>query len=541
MALPDFPNPPTLGQQFPVNEVVYECTSIGTETTKPQWRILSNADRGLRGDLAAANSTVSIAGVAAGGIARKYGYFNFVGDFGAKSDGVTNDTAAVQAAHDALPSTGGAIIFPVGTTKITSLTLTKPVSLLGFGYQSVIDVSGTITSPTVSSAKLLVKDLKLDGSGNNVLLNINKIWSSVSSVDFELQNVWFNNKDGLGTLLRVYGARESGISNCWFTSGKTNYDSATVGIAFVGDDIGGAMNIDVSQCKFLFLDAAVTINGTSANYQFLAGIRVINNMMIGLLRGFDIAYADYIQIEQNMLDFVNKPVKANFVVNFKIRNNYFASRESFNDCIQINNTKAGAEMQWLEISKNRMFTYASTDRGNGILINANGGDVIYGDISDNDMDLFTNCIILQGSGGGRAINIQVKGNQARSAGAFVLLNSGAELNDIEMNFAEANVSLFIVDNNIPGQNKYNNANRYGTKRSSTKGKIIANGNGSQTTFSAPHGLFQTPSNGMASLGATGIASIPYSVSYNATDIIFEFATAPVSGTNNVIINWSAEV
>ncbi len=36
--------------------------------------------------------------------------------YGAKGDGVTNDAPAFQAAHDALPSTGGAIIVPRSPT-----------------------------------------------------------------------------------------------------------------------------------------------------------------------------------------------------------------------------------------------------------------------------------------------------------------------------------------------------------------------------------------------------------------------------------------
>ncbi len=152
MALPDFPNPPTLGQQFPVNEVVYECTSVGTETTKPQWRILSNADRGLRGDLAAANSTVSIAGVAAGGIARKYNEFISVTDFGAKGDGITDDTAAVQAAVNYAASLNGLapaeVRFPASTGAyiLNGVTINKPVKISGSGQLNTVITPKTAAS-----------------------------------------------------------------------------------------------------------------------------------------------------------------------------------------------------------------------------------------------------------------------------------------------------------------------------------------------------------------------------------------------------------
>ena len=40
-------------------------------------------------------------------------------DFGAVGDGVTDNLVAIQAAHDALPATGGTIYFPPGTYLIT--------------------------------------------------------------------------------------------------------------------------------------------------------------------------------------------------------------------------------------------------------------------------------------------------------------------------------------------------------------------------------------------------------------------------------------
>ena len=50
-------------------------------------------------------------------------------DFGAVGDGVTDDTAAIQAAIDALPSTGGVVFFNPGTYLISS-TLTASTGVL---------------------------------------------------------------------------------------------------------------------------------------------------------------------------------------------------------------------------------------------------------------------------------------------------------------------------------------------------------------------------------------------------------------------------
>lgn len=70
-----------------------------------------------------------------------------VKDFGAKGDGATDDTAAIQAALEAAPDHGGVVFFPAGTYRVTS-TLTIP---------SVTDLSGGSlgTTGTVKPVRLV--------------------------------------------------------------------------------------------------------------------------------------------------------------------------------------------------------------------------------------------------------------------------------------------------------------------------------------------------------------------------------------------------
>lgn len=53
--------------------------------------------------------------------------------FGAKADGETDDTAAVQKAIDSVGATGGTVVFPPGTYRITSVGMKAGVRYLGYG------------------------------------------------------------------------------------------------------------------------------------------------------------------------------------------------------------------------------------------------------------------------------------------------------------------------------------------------------------------------------------------------------------------------
>ena len=92
-----------------------------------------------------------------------------VKDFGARGDGATNDTAAIQAAINALAASGGTVVFPDGNYRVSStIALAAGVSLAGESeFSSTIlpqTASMTVFSlifGTSSAAELSVRDLSI--------------------------------------------------------------------------------------------------------------------------------------------------------------------------------------------------------------------------------------------------------------------------------------------------------------------------------------------------------------------------------------------
>jgi len=90
-------------------------------------------------------------------------------DFGAKGDGSTDDTSAIQAAITSLTSTGGTVYFPIGNYKITSPINWLPrVNLLGAGGHLASRIFGTHSGNLFQYTNIdfcIVEKLAFDGSG----------------------------------------------------------------------------------------------------------------------------------------------------------------------------------------------------------------------------------------------------------------------------------------------------------------------------------------------------------------------------------------
>jgi len=87
---------------------------------------------------------------------------------------------------------------------------------------------------------------------------------------------------------------------------------------------------------------------------------------------------------------------------------------------------------------------------------------------------------------------------------------------------------------VPRVNSGGTDLEWSTLDSERTGKAIANGNGSTTIFNIAHGLGATPAYAFVDCSSHALAR---QWTVDGTNITVTFATAPSSGTNNVIIYW----
>ncbi len=119
-----------------------------------------------------------VSGSAWGAFNSQFPPFANVKDFGAKGDGVTDDSSALQAAVNV----SSAVYFPCGTYKSESLTVTSRsgVKLWGAGWCTVLKLNTSIGGTLInlsSSTDVEVRDFVLDGSSTS---DTNNAWNCLS-------------------------------------------------------------------------------------------------------------------------------------------------------------------------------------------------------------------------------------------------------------------------------------------------------------------------------------------------------------------------
>jgi hypothetical protein len=200
-----------------------------------------------------------------------------VKDFGAVGDGVTDDTAAIQAAITSLGNNGGSIYIPASNYKISSainINNQNGVKIFGDGYKSTIVLDSTTSNGIVvsgTSTGTILDSFWLVGSasataGNMISVTttanpslfldkvlINNGWNGLSTAtnnsDVFIQNFLFSNQVNIGII--------SG-GGIWANVGNVN-NAGSIGFQIVSG-LGPFMsNVDFFACA-----TGVAINPAAA-------------------------------------------------------------------------------------------------------------------------------------------------------------------------------------------------------------------------------------------------------------------------------------
>jgi parallel beta-helix repeat protein len=146
-----------------------------------------------------------------------------VKDFGALADGMTDDTAAIQAAINAAAS-GGTVFLPHGTYVVdpdVSLHLTSGVTLAGSGRKSILKIkpNSNVLDNLVkieNADRVILRDFAVDGNRANQnpsdLIAVHYGVYVATSNDCRVDNLYVYNTTGVG--IHVYNSVGTIVTNC---------------------------------------------------------------------------------------------------------------------------------------------------------------------------------------------------------------------------------------------------------------------------------------------------------------------------------------
>src|SRR5690606_2129146 len=122
------------------------------------------------------------------GFVRKGDLVTNAADYGAVGDGITNSTSAIQSAINNAPA-GGTVLIPAGLYVVGgTVTVNKPLTILGYGATLSTSVGG-ITILRITSGDVNVLGLTVAGPGGSYIANSIGIAILGSSAAVPIRNV----------------------------------------------------------------------------------------------------------------------------------------------------------------------------------------------------------------------------------------------------------------------------------------------------------------------------------------------------------------
>lgn len=198
--------------------------------------------------------------------------------YGAKGDGSTNDTAAIQAAINALPTNGGTVFFPAGEYVTTAaLTVSSGVRLVGESirntliYTSSSDTLIKVSNTNAYNKAIILEHLKLGTSsatpvGIDARFMTESLINHCSTYGFSLYGMQFG------------GSTTDGVNASWSNVVRNCFIEGSPTCVYIGGDhsTGGspANWITIEGCKITPTDIASSIGIDLVNGD---STRIINN------------------------------------------------------------------------------------------------------------------------------------------------------------------------------------------------------------------------------------------------------------------------
>lgn len=147
-----------------------------------------------------------------------------VASFGAKGDGATDDTAAIQSALDWLKDSGGTIHFPLGTYKVTK-------SVYFYSHQSLVFEKGATILQGAAINNLMMNYSSSDKGGYDATENVEIIGATFDGGSYTQNN----------TLFGICHSKDIVIRDCSFVNAYGTWHNV---------EINSSKNVLIDHCYF---------------------------------------------------------------------------------------------------------------------------------------------------------------------------------------------------------------------------------------------------------------------------------------------------